>query len=327
MEKYGMEKHCNYRKCGIIGCGNVGSTTAYTLMQTGWFSEMVLVDLDMKRAEGEASDIAHGLPFHTPMDIYAGDYADLADCGLIIITAGAKQEPGDTRMDLLRTNARIFRSIVTNIAIYNQTAILLVVTNPVDVLSYVTYRFSGFPAHRVIGSGTVLDTARLKQLVGTHLGVDSRNVHSFIIGEHGDSELPVWSSANVSGVDLLHYCDSCGRGYDQTVLDGLFYDVRDSAYRIIEAKGATYFAIAESVKRIVSAIVRDENTILPVSALVDGHYGLDGVYMSLPCIVSRSGIKQVLEIPLNEEEDIKLRQSAKKLKTAAEWLEKNTIHS
>ena len=327
MEKYGIEKHCNYRKCGIIGCGNVGSTTAYTLMQTGWFSEMVLVDLDTKRAEGEASDIAHGLPFHTPMDIYAGDYADLADCGLIIITAGAKQNPGDTRMDLLRTNARIFRSIVTNIAIYNQTAILLVVTNPVDVLSYVTYRFSGFPASRVIGSGTVLDTARLKQLVGTHLGVDSRNVHSFIIGEHGDSELPVWSSANVSGVDLLHYCDSCGRGYDQTVLDGLFYDVRDSAYRIIEAKGATYFAIAESVKRIVSAIVRDENTILPVSALVDGHYGLDGVYMSLPCIVSRSGIKQVLEIPLNEEEDIKLRQSAKKLKTAAEWLEKNTIHS
>ena len=327
MEKYGIEKHCNYRKCGIIGCGNVGSTTAYTLMQTGWFSEMVLVDLDTKRAEGEASDIAHGLPFHTPMDIYAGDYADLADCGLIIITAGAKQNPGDTRMDLLRTNARIFRSIVTNIAIYNQTAILLVVTNPVDVLSYVTYRFSGFPASRVIGSGTVLDTARLKQLVGTHLGVDSRNVHSFIIGEHGDSELPVWSSANVSGVDLLHYCDSCGRGYDQTVLDGLFYDVRDSAYRIIEAKGATYFAIAESVKRIVSAIVRDENTILPVSALVDGHYGLDGVYMSLPCIVSRSGIKQVLEIPLNEEEDIKLRQSAKKLKTAADWLEANIVHS
>jgi L-lactate dehydrogenase len=152
-------------------------------------------------------------------------------------------------------------------------------------------------------------------------------VHSFIIGEHGDSELPVWSSANVSGVDLLHYCDSCGRGYDQTVLDGLFYDVRDSAYRIIEAKGATYFAIAESVKRIVSAIVRDENTILPVSALVDGHYGLDGVYMSLPCIVSRSGIKQVLEIPLNEEEEIKLRQSAKKLKGAADWLEANIVHS
>ncbi|MBQ8439781.1 MAG: L-lactate dehydrogenase [Clostridia bacterium] len=327
MEKYRFEKNCNYRKCGIIGCGNVGSTTAYTLMQTGWFSEMVLVDLDTKRAEGEAADIAHGLPFHTPMDIYAGDYADLADCGLIIITAGAKQNPGDTRMDLLRTNARVFRSIVTNIAIYNQTAILLVVTNPVDVLSYVTYRFSGFPSNRVIGSGTVLDTARLKQLVGSHLGVDSRNVHSFIIGEHGDSELPVWSSANVSGVDLLHYCDSCGRGYDQTVLDGLFYDVRDSAYRIIEAKGATYFAIAESVKRIVSAIVRDENTILPVSALVDGHYGLDGVYMSLPCIVSRSGIRQVLEIPLNDEEETKLRQSAKKLKEAAEWLDANAIHS
>ena len=327
MENYHIEKACSYRKCGIVGCGNVGATTAYTLMQTGWFSEMVLVDLDTKRAEGEAADIAHGLPFHTPMDIYAGDYSDLADCGLIIITAGAKQKPGDTRMDLLRTNARIFQSIVKNIAIYNQTAILLVVTNPVDVLSYVSLRVSGFPANRVIGSGTVLDTARLKKLVGTHLGVDSRNVHSFIIGEHGDSELPVWSSANISGVDLAHYCESCGRGYDQAVLDSLFYDVRDSAYKIIEAKGATYFAIAESVKRIVSAILRDENTILPVSALVDGHYGLEGVYMSLPCIVSRSGIRQVLEIPLNAEEEAKLHQSAKKLKEAAQWLEENALHT
>lgn len=325
MKKYHMEKSCNYRKCGIIGCGNVGSTTAYTLMQTGYFSEMVLIDLDVKRAEGEAADLAHGLPFHTPMDIYAGDYADLAECGIIIITAGAKQEVGDSRMDLLRTNARIFRSIVTNIAIYNQSAILLVVTNPVDVLSYVTFRCSGFPASRVIGSGTVLDTARLKQLLGSHLGVDSRNVHSFIIGEHGDSELPVWSSANVSGVDLRHYCESCSRGYDQRVLDSLFCDVRDSAYRIIEAKGATYFAIAESVKRIVSAIVRDESSILPVSALVDGHYGLEGVYMSLPCIVGRAGIRQVLEIPLDNDEETKLRRSAQKLKSAAERLEENTL--
>ena len=306
----------NIRKCAIIGCGNVGATTAYTLMQTGWFSEMVLIDINLKKAEGEAADLAHGLPFHAPMDIYAGDYADLVDCGLIIITAGANQKPGETRMDLVRTNARIFRSIVSNITIYNQNAILLVVTNPVDVLSYVTWKISGFPSSRVIGSGTVLDTARLKQLLGSHLGVDSRNVHSFIIGEHGDSELPVWSSANVSGVDLNHYCESCGRGYDKRTLDSLFRDVRDSAYKIIEAKGATYYAIAESVKRIVAAILRDENTILPVSALVDGHYGLDGVYMSLPCIVSRSGVKQVLEIPLDHEEENKLHHAARTLQNA-----------
>jgi L-lactate dehydrogenase len=304
------------RKCGIIGCGHVGATTAYTLMQTGWFSEMVLLDIDTRKAEGEAADLAHGLPFHAPIDIYAGDYADLTDCGLIIITAGANQRPGETRMDLMRTNAAIFESIVGNITLYNREAILLVVTNPVDVLSYVAYRVSGFPACRVIGSGTVLDTARLKQLMGNHLGVDSRNVHSFIIGEHGDSELAVWSSANVSGVDLYRYCESCGRGYQKNVLDGLFREVRDSAYKIIEAKGATYYAIAESVKRIVAAILRDENSILPVSALVDGHYGLEGVYMSLPCIVNRSGVKQVLEIPLNEEEERALDRSARTLQNA-----------
>ena len=317
----------NIRKCAIIGCGNVGATTAYTLMQTGWFSEMVLIDINLKKAEGEAADLAHGLPFHAPMDIYAGDYADLVDCGLIIITAGANQKPGETRMDLVRTNARIFRSIVSNITIYNQNAILLVVTNPVDVLSYVTWKISGFPSSRVIGSGTVLDTARLKQLLGSHLGVDSRNVHSFIIGEHGDSELAVWSSANVSGVDLHRYCEDCGRGYEKSVLDGLFREVRESAYKIIEAKGATYYAIAESVKRIVAAIVRDENSILPVSALVDGHYGLDGVYMSLPCIVGRSGIKQVLEIPLSEEEESALDRSAKALKQAIRELKEESVSS
>ncbi len=322
---YQTEANCNCRKCAIIGCGNVGSTLGYTLMQTGWFSELVLLDLDRKRAEGEAADIAHGLPFHTPMDVYAGDYVDLSDCGIIIITAGAKQKPGESRMDLLRTNTAVYRSIVEKIVQYNRDAILLVVTNPVDVLTYITFRVSGFPPSRVIGSGTVLDTARLKQLVGAHLGVDSRNVHSFIIGEHGESEFPVWSSANVSGVDLHHYCDSCGKGYDPGVLDGLFTDVRDSAYKIIEAKGATYFAIAESVKRIVSAIVHDENTILPVSAPVEGHYGLEGTYMSLPCVISRCGIRQVLEIPLNHEEEQRLCKSAKKLQDAAQWLEENIL--
>lgn len=326
MEQKKQENCCkDMRKVAVIGCGFVGATTAYTLMQTGWFTEMVLIDVNQRKAEGEARDLSDGLPFHTPMEIYAGSYSDLTDCGLIIITAGANQKPGETRLDLLRTNTRIFEQIVTNITKYNNDAILLVVTNPVDVLTYETRRISGFPAERVIGSGTVLDTARLKQLLGSYLGVDGRNVHSFIIGEHGDSELPVWSSANVSGVDLNQYCANCGQGYDRTVLDELFREVRDSAYRIIEAKGATYYAIAESVKRIVSAIIRDENCILPVSALADGHYGLDGVYMSLPCIVGKDGIKQVLEIPLNREEEEKLHAAAKTLKAAIAELEQVNV--
>ena len=314
------ETACAFRKCGIIGCGNVGATTAYALMKTGWFSDMILIDLNSKKASGEAMDLRDGLPFHTPMSIRAGSYADLCDCGIIIITAGANQKPGETRMDLARTNAKIFQSIVKNIVIYNKSAILLVVTNPVDVLTYVAWKASGFPASRVIGSGTVLDTARLKQMVGEHLGVDSRNVHSFIIGEHGDSELAVWSSANISGVDLPHYCQSCAQGYEEAKLNELFLEVRNSAYRIIEAKGATYYAIAESVKRIVGAIIHDENTILPVSALVNGHYGLSNVYMSLPCVVSRGGIRQVLEIPLSPSEEERLHKSEQALREAIEGL-------
>lgn len=316
MNETKQNKQENFRKCAIIGCGNVGATTAYTLMQTGWFSELVLIDMNRKKAEGEAADLRDGLPFHTPMEIYAGDYSDLTDCGLIVITAGAGQKPGETRMDLMRTNAAIFHSIVGNIVQYTRDAILLIVTNPVDVLTHVALKASGYPANRVIGSGTVLDTARLKQLVGQHLGVDSRNVHSFIIGEHGDHELPVWSSANISGVDLPRYCEICGKGYDKENLDKMFLDVRDSAYRIIEAKGATYYAIGESVKRIVSAIVRDESSILPVSTMVNGHYGVNDICMSLPCIVNRTGIAQVLEIPLDCEEEAKFRKTAETLQNA-----------
>ena len=321
LEGFGNDRVCGFRKCGIIGCGNVGATTAYALMQTGWFSELILLDINTKKAQGEAADLRHGLPFHSPMSIYAGNYSDLADCGIIIITAGANQRPGETRMDLARTNAKIFRSIVNNIVIYNQKALLLVVTNPVDVLSHVAMRASGYPANRVIGSGTVLDTARLKQLVGNHLGVDSRNVHSFIIGEHGDSELPVWSSANISGVDLPHYCESCARGYDKKELDKLFQEAKNSAYEIIEAKGATYYAIAESIKRIVGAIIHDENTILPVSALLTGQYGLHDVYMSIPCMVNRNGIERVLEIPLNQEELQRFHASAAALRRALDDLD------
>ena len=305
----------NIQKCAVIGCGFVGSTTAFSLMQSGLFSEMVLIDVNQKKASGEAMDLTHGLPFLSPMQIYAGDYSDLHDAALIIITAGAGQKPGETRTALVHRNVEIFRSIVSQIVRYTRDAILLVVANPVDVLTYVTLKLSGYPASRVIGSGTVLDTARLKHLVGRHFGVDSRNVHTFIIGEHGDSELPVWSSANVSGIDLQHFCDICETcGGEMSALQPLFTEVRDSAYRIIEAKGATYYAIALAVTRIAASIVRDENSVLPVSTLVDGHYGLSDVCLGLPAIVGQEGVREVLEIPLNVEESTSLQASAEKLK-------------
>lgn len=302
-------------KCAVIGCGFVGATTAYSLMQAELFSSMVLIDIDTHKAEGEAADLNHGLPFHAPMEIYAGDYDDLVDASLIIITAGAGQKPGETRLDLVEKNTRIFRSIISEITRYNNSAILLVVTNPVDILTYKTLVFSGFPKNRVIGSGTVLDTARLKYLVGKELGVDFRNVHTFIIGEHGDSELPVWSSANISGIDLDHYCGSCVDGPSTHRLHELFEDVKSAAYHIIEAKGATYYAIAESVTRIAQAIVRDEDSILPVSSLLTGEYGLSDLCLSLPCVVGANGIHQTLEIPLNEKELSELQRSAKVLRT------------
>ncbi len=303
----------NIQKCAIIGCGNVGATTAYSLMKSRLFSELVLIDVNRQKAEGEAADLNHGLPFISPMNIYAGDYSDISDAAMIIITAGANQKPGQTRLELVQKNAEIFRSIVNSIVKYNRECILLVVTNPVDILTYVTLKLSGFPANRVLGSGTVLDSARLKYLVGRQLQVDYRNVHSFIIGEHGDSELPVWSSANVSGIDLDQFCKSCNTCCNHEELQNLFQEVKNSAYHIIESKGATYYAIAESVLKIVSAIVRDERTVLPVSTLVNGHYGLNDIVLSVPCVIGGNGVEEVLDIPLDNTENRMLQESAGKL--------------
>lgn len=257
----------NLQKCAVIGCGAVGATTAFTLLKSGLFSELVLLDIDQKKAEGEAMDIAHSVPFVRPVNVYAGGYPDLADAGMIVITAGAAQAPGETRIDLVRKNVRIFQSIVPQITRHNRDSILLIVANPVDILTRVTLTLSGFPAQRVIGSGTVLDTARLKYLLGEHLEVDPRNIHAFIIGEHGDTELPVWSSANVSGIDLIDFCKVCGKCADMSGIRGLFDEVKNSAYRIIENKGATNYAISMAVLRIAEAIVRDERSVLPVSVL------------------------------------------------------------
>lgn len=300
----------NEKKCAVIGCGFVGASVAYTYAESGLFSEMVLIDANRGKAEGEALDIGHGLPFLAPMKLYAGDYADIADAGLIVIAAGANQKPGETRLQLLSKNLKIFDSIITSITAVNREAILLVVTNPVDLLTYYTLERSGFPPERVIGSGTVLDTARLKYLVGRHLSVDPRNVHTFIIGEHGDSEVPVFSSANISGIDLDDFCRLSGIGDQHAALQKMFEEVRDSAYRIIEGKGATYYAIAQAVLRITRSILRDENSVLPVSTLVEGHYGVRDICLGVPAVVGRGGVRRVLDLTLNEEEARLFRASA-----------------
>ena len=265
-----MSREVNPRKAAVIGCGFVGSATAFTLMQSRLFSELVLLDVNMEKADGEAKDIAHGIPFAGQMKIYAGTYDDAADAAIIIITAGANQKPGETRLDLVQKNTAIYQSIIPEIVKRDFGGILLIVSNPVDILTYVALKLSGLPENRVLGSGTVLDTARLKYALGEHLGVDSRSVHSFIIGEHGDSEIAAWSSTNVSGIPLNDFCEMRGHFNHDAAMDAIAEKVKNSAYEIISKKQATYYGIAMSVKRICECIVRNERSILPVSAMMHG---------------------------------------------------------
>lgn len=304
----------NMQKCGVVGVGFVGACCAYTLAVSGLFSEIVLVDVNRQKAESEAADINHGVSFAKPCHVGAGDYSDLSGCGLVILAAGANQRPGETRVALLGRNRTILSAIVGQVVQAARDAVLLVVSNPVDVLTCMAQRLSGLPAGQVIGSGTVLDTARLKYLLGQRLGVDGRNVHAFIIGEHGDSELAVWSSANISGVDLDDYCRITGIDDPAAVLRGIYESVRGAAYPIIEGKGATYYGIAMAVRRIAEAIVRDERSVLPVSSLITGHYGVDGVCLGVPSIVGRGGVQAVLDIPLAPEELAQLQRSARKMR-------------
>lgn len=304
----------SFKKIGIIGCGNVGSTIAFDLAGSGLFKEMVLLDINKKRAEGDAMDLSHGLPFIGPMKIYQGEYKDLADCGIIIIAAGANQKPGETRPELLGRNRVIMNSIMEQLLRYNKDCIIIVVSNPVDVLTRMVFEASGFPPERVIGSGTVLDTARLKYLLGEHFKVDIRNVHAFIIGEHGDEEFAVWSSANISGINLDDYYKLKDKRDFEKLKPEIQEQVINSAYRIIEGKGATYYGIAKAVGRIVECIVKDQHSILPVSVLVDGHYGLHGIYMSLPVILGKNGVEQILDFDLNEDELSHLENAAQHLR-------------
>ena len=311
----------NPRKVAIVGCGFVGSSIAFSLMQKGIYSELVLIDANYAKAEGEALDLSHGLPYTAAMDIYAGNYKDAADCSLIIITAGANQKPGETRLDLIGKNVAILKSIIPQITATEFEGILMIVSNPVDVLTYAAWKISGYPAHRVIGSGTVLDTARLKFIIGRHLDVDSRSVHAVIIGEHGDSELAVWSGANVSGIDLNHFCEIRGHFDHEESMQRIYEDVRDSAYQIIERKGATYYGIAMAVARIAECIVKDEQAVLPVSVILGGEYGLSGLALSIPSVVGKNGVEKVLEIPLNVKERDALCNSAVQLNRVIDTLE------
>lgn len=311
----------NNRKAAMIGCGFVGSASAFALMQSGLFSELVLIDADKDKAEGEALDIGHGIPFARQMKIYAGDYDDITDAAVIIVTAGANQKPDETRLDLVHKNVGIFKSIIPEIAKRDYQGILLIVSNPVDILTYTALKLSGMPESRVIGSGTVLDTARLKYKLSEHLGVDSRSIHAFIIGEHGDSEIAAWSSANVSGIPLDNFCEMRGHYDHKGSTEKIANIVKNSAYDIIAKKRATYYGIAMSVKRICEAIVRDEKSILPVSGIMHGMYGIEDVVLSMPAVVGKDGIETQVPISLNEEEQEKLRESADILKGIAAGLE------
>ena len=299
-------------RISIIGAGNVGMRYAYAAMIRGLAREMVIVDINRERLEGDVMDLSHGAPYVNPVRITAGDYPAIADSDIVVITAGRNQRPGQSRMDLVKDNVELYRAIIPQAMKYAPGAIFLTVTNPVDVLAYAAYRFSGKDPAKVMSSGTVLDTARLRYLLSAHCGVDASNVHAYILGEHGDSEFPVWSKAMVGGVIFSEYCAFCGnaRCRPEEELRGIFEEVRSSAYQIIARKQETSYGIGLALARITQAIVNDECHILPVSTLVRGYLGVNDVFLSLPSIISRNGVEKVLELDLNSAEQDAFRKSA-----------------
>ena len=305
-------------RVAVVGTGAVGSTFAFGLLLSGLASEIVLSDANERKAEGEAMDLMHAVPFARTARVWAGPISDCRGAAVTVIAAGAAQKPGETRMDLVAKNAAIFRELVPQVAEANPDGIILVATNPVDVLAYLTYRISGLPAERVIGSGTILDTARFRMLLADHYGVDPRSVHAHIAGEHGDSEVPVWSSANIAGMPIGDFATAAGMAHDDDDLREIFENTRDAAYQIIERKGATYYAVAAGLVRIVQAILRDQRTVLSVSSLIGDYYGIDDVYLSLPTVVGRRGVERTLRLGLSAEEASGLRRSAGLLRETIE---------
>jgi L-lactate dehydrogenase len=308
-------------RVAVIGAGNVGASFAYALLLSGLAAEIVLIDVNRERAEGEAMDLNHAVPFAHSTRIWAGDYADCARAAVTVVTAGSNQRQGETRLDLAARNAAIFRSIIPSVASANDpNGLIVVATNPVDVLTHAAARLSGLPPGRVIGSGTTLDTARFRYLISRHFGVDARSVHAWIIGEHGDSEVPVWSLANIAGMQLQTYCQANGTSLDDAERQTLYQQTRDAAYEVIRRKGATYYAIGAGLVRIVEAILRNQRTVLTVSSVIDGPYGISGVALSLPTVVDRGGVEQVIRLNLSHHEEAALVRSAEVLRANIESL-------
>jgi len=301
-------------KIAIIGAGNVGSTFAFSLMISGLAREIVLIDKNELLAKGECMDLNHGLSFAHPTKIYAAGFEGCKNADIVVITAGANQKPGQSRTDLVKENVAIFKEIIPAISKHTKGSILLVVTNPVDILTYVTLKLSGLPPNRVIGSGTVLDTARFKYMISEYCKVDPGNIHAYIIGEHGDTELPLWSDATIGGMTIEKYCtDYAGLGNAKDELAEIFEKVKNAAYQIIEAKGATNYSIALSLVKITRSILRDENSILPVSTLITGYYGISDVCISIPSHVNINGVDHYLRLELSEQEQKLFKHSANTL--------------
>ncbi len=311
----------NNRKVVLIGTGMVGMSYAYSMLNQGVCDELVLIDVDKKRAEGEAMDLNHGLAFAgSNMKIYAGEYADCADADVVVIAAGVAQKPGETRLDLLQRNAEVFRSIINPITESGFNGIFLVATNPVDIMTRITCEISGFNPRRVLGTGTALDTARLRYLLGDYFGVDPRNMHAYVMGEHGDSEFVPWSQAMLATKPILDVCRDSGGKFTEAEMENISEEVRTAAYKIIDAKRATYYGIGMAMARITRAILGDENSVLTVSAMLRGEYNQNRVYVGVPCVVNRNGVRRVLEMNLTEEEQKKLDASCDTLRESFDSL-------
>ena len=303
----------DHQKVILVGDGAVGSSYAFALVTQNIAQEVGIVDINTAKTEGDAIDLSHASAFTSPKKIYSATYADAHDADLVVITAGAPQKPGETRLDLVNKNLKINRDVVTQIVESGFNGIFLVAANPVDILTYSTWKFSGFPKERVIGSGTSLDSARFRQALAELVDVDARNVHAYILGEHGDSEFPVWSHANVAGLQIYEWVKN-NPEIDEEAMVNLFFGVRDAAYTIIEKKGATFYGIAVALARITRAILDDENAVLPLSVFMNGEYGLNDIYIGAPAVINRQGIQKVIEIPLSDSEQDRMAASAKQLK-------------
>lgn len=308
-------------KIVVVGSGAVGSTFAYTVLLKGLANELVIIDINKDKAEGDALDLNHGMLLAQPMKIYAGDYPDCKDADIIVITAGAAQKPGETRLDLMQRNVAIFNQILKEILKYNDTAIFLIATNPVDILTQITLKLTNLPKNRVIGSGTLLDSSRFRYLISQKTKIDPRSIHGMIIGEHGDTELPAWSLLNISGVNISSLTPSYRFYLSPEDQDEIYSNTKNAAYQIISKKGATFYAIALSLARICEAILGDQKSILPVSVYLEDYKGINDICLGIPSIVGRNGVEEILDIPLNVEEEEKLRVSAKQLKSFIDLIE------